>query len=143
MSGILLLGLRILLAASLYAFLGWALYTLWMDLKRESEILAVRQAPPITLKLNAPDQALSFTKNEISIGRDPASDLPLEDKTVSTQHARLVYHHNQWWIEDLGSTNGTFLNQERVSSPLVITEGDQIRCGQIVLEILIGSQSIQ
>ncbi len=143
MSGIVFLGLRILLAACLYAFLGWALYTLWLGLRKESEFLAVRQAPPITVKIVDPAQSVSFSKNEVSIGRDPACDFPLEDKTVSTQHARLIFHHNQWWIEDLGSTNGTFLNQERVSFPLVLTAGDQIRCGQVLLDILIGGQSTE
>ncbi len=137
MTGVVLLVLRVFLALSLYAFLGWALYTLWRELHSEADLLTMHQAPSIAL--DSPDGKLAFRfdKPEVSIGRDPSSDCPIEDMTVSTQHARLSYHHNQWWIEDLGSTNGTYLNQEVVSTPLVLTVGDQIRCGQVVLNISI------
>ncbi len=137
MTGVVLLVLRIILALSLYAFLGWALYTLWRELHSEADLLTMHQAPSIAL--DSPDGKLAFRfdKPEVSIGRDPSSDCPIEDMTVSTQHARLSYHHHQWWIEDLGSTNGTYLNQEIVSTPLVLTLGDQIRCGQVVLKISI------
>ncbi len=137
MSGIVLLILRILLAVSLYTFLAWALITLWQDMKRQSDTLKNR-VPAISLSNLDQNLAYHFTKPEVSIGRDPANDCPLPDKTVSTQHARLVFHSNQWWLEDLHSTNGTYLNQDPVSSPLVITNGDQLRFGQVILAISIG-----
>ncbi len=140
MSGPILLGLRILLAAALYIFLGWALLTLWQDLKHQSKSLVHRQPIPITLLRQVNDEAKSyrFTTPEITIGRDPTCDLPLDHQTVSAQHTRLYYRHSQWWVEDLRSTNGTFLNQEPVSSPLVLTIEDQLRCGQIVFTVSIG-----
>ncbi len=137
MTGVVLLVLRFLLALSLYAFLGWALYTLWRELRSQADILTVRRAPSIALESPDGRMAFRFNKPEITIGRDPSNDCPIEDMTVSTQHARFSYHHNQWWVEDLGSTNGTFVNQEAVSTPLVLTAGDQIRCGQIVFNISI------
>jgi pSer/pThr/pTyr-binding forkhead associated (FHA) protein len=137
MSGQVLLIVRILLAASLYAFLGMALLILWRDLKRQAENVIAAQSPPITL-LREGQVSLHFTKPEITIGRDPTCDATLEDKTVSNEHARLSFHHNQWWLEDLQSTNGTFLNDERVSAPTVITTSDQIRCGQVVLSVQVG-----
>jgi pSer/pThr/pTyr-binding forkhead associated (FHA) protein len=132
-----LLLLRILIAASLYAFVGTALLVLWRDLKRQAENVVAAQSPPITL-LRDGQQGLHFTKPEITIGRDLACDATLEDKTVSNEHARLSFHHNQWWLEDLQSTNGTFLNEERVSAPTVVTTSDQIRCGQVVISIRVG-----
>jgi pSer/pThr/pTyr-binding forkhead associated (FHA) protein len=137
MSGQVLLIVRILLAASLYVFLGMALLILWRDLKRQAENVIAAQSPPITL-LREGQVSLHFTKPEITIGRDPTCDATLEDKTVSNEHARLSFHHNQWWLEDLQSTNGTFLNDERVSAPTVITTSDQIRCGQVVLSVQVG-----
>ena len=137
MSGILVLVLRLVLVLSLYGFLGWALYTLWMDMRQQGELL-VSRTPAIIISNEDGSVAHRFTKPEVSIGRDPASDCPLEDKTVSTQHARLVYRQNQWWVEDLKSTNGTFLNQETVDEPLVVTSGDKLRCGQVELNIKIG-----
>jgi pSer/pThr/pTyr-binding forkhead associated (FHA) protein len=140
MSGPILLILRALLALALYAFLGWALFTLWRDLKRQSELLASRQPPDLTLTL-ADGISWRYATAEIILGRDPACDCCLDDPTVSTRHARLIYHHNQWWAEDLRSTNGTFLNQESVSTPVVITSGDELRCGQVVVQVAINSAS--
>ena len=140
MSGQTLLLVRILLAAALYAFLGMALLILWRDLKRQAENVIAAQSPPITL-LREGQTSFHFTKPEITIGRDPACDATLEDKTVSNEHARFSFHHNQWWLEDLQSTNGTFLNEERVSAPTVITTSDLVRCGQVVLSIRIGSNN--
>jgi len=70
-----------------------------------------------------------FFQSEITLGRDPGCDVPLTDDTASTRHAQLSYHHNQWWLEDIASTNGTFLNEAAVNMPTVITSGDEIICG--------------
>ena len=137
MSGLVFLALRLILVISLYAFLAWAFYTIWVDLKRQSERLAFLKMPVLTLTRQDGKGTYHFSRSEVHIGRDPACDCSLEDQTVSTQHAQLSYHHNQWWLEDLGSTNGTFLNQAPVSAPMVVTIGDRIRCGQVNLEITI------
>ena len=84
-----------------------------------------------------------FTALEAKLGRDPASDLVLEDKTISAQHARLTYHHRQWWIEDLRSTNGTYLNEEPVTAPIVLTDGDHLRLGGLVFQVQLDSQPNQ
>jgi len=137
MSGSILLILRILMAASLYAFLGVAFYILWQNLKLQSNRITQLSAPPLTLYQQDDDHIIDYryTRPEITIGRDPACDCILNDGTVSAMHARLTFRQSQWWVEDLRSTNGTFLNQESVIAPLVVTSGDQLRCGQIVLSI--------
>lgn len=140
MSGPVLLVIRLILVIGLYAFLAWALLTIWRDLKRQSETQRSRQAPPITLlrKTEQDWTPFHFTSLEILVGRDPLCDCLMDDKTVSAEHARLSYHHSQWWIEDLHSRNGTYLNQEAVSSPVVVTSGDELRFGQIVFRVEIG-----
>lgn len=145
LSGLILLAIRVALVIALYSFLSWALLTLWREMKRQAELLASRQSPPITLLYRNGDESrpYRFTIPEISIGRDPTCDCQLDDKTVSANHARLSHHHGQWWIEDLGSTNGTFLNHEPVSTPLVITSGDELRFGQVVVTIAIGEGEAQ
>jgi hypothetical protein len=145
MSATILLILRVALVAVLYLFLAWALFTLWLDLRRQSKLLGVPQAPPITLSRQVGEELKSFryTHPEITIGRDPASDCFLEDKTISAQHARMSFHHGQWWIEDLKSTNGTFLNQEAVVEPLVLTAGDLLRCGQVQFQVSLGENGAQ
>ena len=140
MSGPVLLVLRAVLAASLYAFLGMAFYLIWRDLREQARMSTSRKPQTITLRRQIGDDALSlsFTLAEIVIGRDPACDFILEDSTVSAQHTRLLFRQGHWWVEDLRSTNGTFLNQEPVTSPLVITTGDDLRCGQAALTISLG-----
>ncbi len=144
MSAPIFLALRIALSVALYAFLGWALYTVWKDLRRQSVPQAGAHTPVLTLTIAEDDepQVFQFSGSEIIVGRDPVSDCHLMDKTISARHTRLVYHHNQWWVEDLHSTNGTFLNQEPVTESIVITSGDQLRCGQVILDVSIENSEI-
>ena len=76
-----------------------------------------------------------FRNPEITLGRDPHSDIYLENETVSAQHARLSYHHGQWWLEDLESRNGTMLNGETVDTATIIVNNDKIQCGKAELKI--------
>lgn len=140
MSGILLLILRGVMATLLYAFLGWALYILWRDLRHESAKIKARQHAHITLTMEAEPEAHIYQYNqmEVLIGRDPLCDLEINDSTVSSQHARLSFHHNQWWIDDLKSKNGTLLNDELVITSVVLTSDDVIRCGEAILQVKIG-----
>ncbi len=135
MSAIIVLILRVLLAASLYIFLGWAIYTIWRELHLSDQLLSVRKVPPITLTNLDNDEGKSeeFSIPEVIVGRDPNSDYSILNETVSAHHARLSYHHNQWWVEDLQSTNGTFLNDERIDTATVIISGDEMRCGKVNL----------
>ncbi len=145
MSAIILLGLRILLACLLYAFLGLAIYTMLRDLKQQGDLLVARQPTPLTLTSLAetPGRPHYYTKPEITLGREPGCDFPLDDKTVSSQHARLSYHHQQWWLEDLASTNGTFINDQAVTAPVVITHGDELRLGHMGVRIEFGQTDHQ
>ncbi len=143
MSGIVLLVLRIILAALLYGFLGFAIYSLLRDLKKQGELLAARQPPPLTLTNQLDDGVRSqrYIKSVIILGREAGCDFSLDDQTVSSQHARLAYRKQQWWLEDLASTNGTFLNGDAVTTPVVITHGDELRLGQIGVKIEIGQSA--
>ena len=68
----------------------------------------------------------------LTIGRSPASDLPLNDGFVSTTHARIVPRGQFFYVEDLGSTNGTFVNEKRVTeAPL--RPAARVRIGETVL----------
>lgn len=132
MSGTIVLALRLAATLALFAFLGWSLYFLYREVSRQGLSLASRRIPGISLsiKLEAGISSLKyFAQPEVILGRDPGCDIPLIDDTVSTRHAQLSYHHNQWWLEDLASTNGTLLNGTPVSMPTVITSGDEIKCG--------------
>ncbi len=138
MSGLILLILRFVLAVSLYAFLGWALLTLWSDLRQQSQAIAKDAPPPIMLfRETPPTQEYHFASAQVTIGRAPGNDIPLDDSTVSTLHTRLIYRQNQWWAEDLASTNGTFLNGDAITTTTVLTTGDLLGCGEISLLVSI------
>jgi pSer/pThr/pTyr-binding forkhead associated (FHA) protein len=142
MSGPLVLALRLLLTVSLYGFLVWAFTTLWRDIKMQGALLSERKIPPISLTLNRPErvqQIRSYVQPEVTIGRDPACECHLDDNSVSSRHARLSYHHNQWWLEDLDSTNGTMINQEKLTIPTVVVSGDEFRCGETLFTISLAS----
>jgi len=140
MSGVILLILRIILTLSLYAFVGWSVWLLWEDLSKQSRMLAAQQPPLLSLErdVEGDPQPIRFRTTEVVIGRDPACDYTISNTTVSARHTRLAYRSGHWWVEDLQSTNGTYLNQEPVGEPIVITSGDRIRCGQVTLRLMIG-----
>lgn len=140
MTGILIFALRVLLATFLYAFLIWALYTLWREL-RSSQMMTIGKKAPVIIIRNLdydPPLEQSFTSSQLIIGRDPACDLKIPNELVSAQHARLSFHHNQWWVEDLLSTNGTFLNDERIYTPTILISEDELRFGKTNLQITFG-----
>ena len=143
MSGILLLVLRLAMALALYAFLGWAVLTLWRDIKRQSELMAAQRIPGIRLvhEVDTERKSYEFTVPELVIGRDQTCDLILDEKTVSTEHARLSYHHGNWWVEDLHSMNGTLLNLELLTTSAVLTSGDELQLGQVMLRIEISGNT--
>lgn len=143
MTGILVFVLRVLLALCLYAFLGWGLYTLWRELKANQILVSAQKIPAIRVTITEAEQTQTreFTAPQLFIGRDPSCEICLHNEMVSGQHARISFHHSQWWVEDLHSTNGTYLNDERVYTPTVLISGDELRCGQISLEVAFGEPS--
>jgi pSer/pThr/pTyr-binding forkhead associated (FHA) protein len=73
--------------------------------------------------------------NELTIGRAEACGLQLEDTYVSQMHARIFSKGEGYAVEDLGSTNGTYLNRRRITSPAELQRGDQVKVGKTVLEL--------
>jgi pSer/pThr/pTyr-binding forkhead associated (FHA) protein len=144
MSAPIVLVLRLLVATALYAFLGFALWTMWLEIKRAADRAVRQKIPPIRLQLSAPGQqpvVRAFSQPEILVGRDSLADVPLTDEAVSARHALLSHHHGQWWLEDLGSTNGTRLNRESLSGPTVLATEDEISCGQVRINVNLQGES--
>lgn len=72
---------------------------------------------------------------EVSVGRSPGCGVSLADDFVSQVHARLFRRDGAVWVEDLGSTNGTFVNDTRVTGPLRLSPGDRLRVGRTELQL--------
>jgi predicted component of type VI protein secretion system len=81
-----------------------------------------------------PGATFSLEGDQLVIGRDSSSNIAINDAEVSRKHARLNFQGGKYVIEDLGSTNGTFVNGQRLVSPVVLKSGDVVSLGeQIVL----------
>ncbi len=90
-----------------------------------SSRLIVRTGP-------SPGVVFELTKEVTMLGRDVTNDVPLGDAEISRQHARLTRTPGGMVLEDLGSTNGTFVNGDRLSSPRVLQRGDMVGLGENV-----------
>jgi len=80
-------------------------------------------------------RSVGLGMDPLLIGRGPDAAIRLDDDYASTRHARIVRSGDQWFVEDLGSTNGTYLGSRRITQPTVVTAGSQIRIGKTVLEL--------
>ncbi|MCP2032986.1 hypothetical protein L1277_003099 [Okibacterium sp. HSC-33S16] len=78
---------------------------------------------------------VSLGRDPLTIGRSPDSGLVIRDDYTSTHHAKLLLWNEEWMIQDLDSTNGTFLGGKRISSPTQITLGTPIKVGATSFEL--------
>jgi pSer/pThr/pTyr-binding forkhead associated (FHA) protein len=79
--------------------------------------------------------SFALTDQQITIGRSNDATLVLNDDYASSRHARLFPQDGQWIVEDLGSTNGTYLDRQKVTQPIPVPTGVPIRIGKTVLEL--------
>ena len=77
----------------------------------------------------SPGKVFPLMKNEITIGRDINNEIVINDAEISRKHCRLVMTADGFVIEDLGSTNGTWVNERRISSQHLLRSGESIRLG--------------
>lgn len=78
---------------------------------------------------------LSIEKRPITVGRASICDLTLEDDFISSRHLRISQQDNGYLVEDLGSTNGTWVEGERLSEPVIIKPGVRIKMGRNTMTI--------
>jgi pSer/pThr/pTyr-binding forkhead associated (FHA) protein len=78
---------------------------------------------------------VTLDSRPIMLGRADDSTLVLDDDYASTRHARLSLQGEEWYVEDLGSTNGTYLDRAKVSGPTRVPLGTPIRIGKTVIEL--------
>ncbi len=79
-----------------------------------------------------PGKSFELTKNELYIGRDINNDIVINDSEISRKHARLILQAGGYVLEDLGSTNGSFVNGQRLMGPHVLRPGEVVMLGENV-----------
>lgn len=152
----LLLVLKLCLLALLYLFFFRVVRAVWAELRPTPPVPAGGPATPLAapprrrrkdpgdptrtrqLVVREPielsGKAWDLT-GEVSIGRAAGCQVTIDDTYASQIHARVFNRDNQWMIEDLGSTNGTWLNRHKVSGPMVVKPGDIVQIGNTVMEL--------
>jgi hypothetical protein len=114
--------------------------------RKPPQVKAPRPARPGRIGRGAPQRLLvtagglagtsiGLADQQITIGRANDATLVLHDDYASTRHARLFPQDGQWIVEDLGSTNGTYLDRQKVTQPTPVPPGVPIRIGKTVLEL--------
>lgn len=140
--GSLILILRVAVVCLLYLFLWQVLRVVLRDLRSGAKATtSTGSAYGKLVLLSAGQTGLPvgkvFPLNPVTIiGRSLESDVLLNDTFLSTKHARLELQNDEWLLEDLKSTNGTYVNGFEVRDVTSINEGDVIRIGQIELKMM-------
>jgi pSer/pThr/pTyr-binding forkhead associated (FHA) protein len=134
---VLLWGVRIAFLFLLYLFLIRAFGTLTRSMRTESAAerplgtLVVERSPARTPRVG---ERLPLRASN-TMGRDAGNDIPLPDEAASARHAKLEVRDGEWWIEDLGSTNGTLVNGVRIERAERLRSGDEIAIGRVALRL--------
>jgi hypothetical protein len=139
----LIFALRLALLGALYLFLALVLLTAGRELRQigSAPVAPRRQAARLVVldagktSLVAGDSlALGPTT---SLGRSGQSTIVLDDTFVSTDHAVITFRGGRWWLTDLGSTNGTLLNQRPVQGEVGLNGGDVVAIGDVELKVVL------
>lgn len=143
--------LKLCLLALLYLFFLRVLRAVWVEVKGPALAGGPKAAPapapkerhrrrrtPTQLRIVAPPELVGLRfdlTDEFTLGRAAGCQVTLDDTYASQIHARVFHRDGQYYVEDLGSTNGTWLNRAKVTGPLELQHGDQIQIGNTVLEV--------
>ena len=131
--------LRVAFIALIYLFLFVVLRTTMRELTNAARAMGSGgdQAPMMALEvLDAAGSSMSAgtvlkLEPASSIGRVPGNTIVVDDPHTSARHAELRFQRDQWWLRDLGSSNGTMLNDDRVRAVVGVRPGDVIQCGRV------------
>ena len=139
--------------AVLYLFFLRVVRAVWVEL-REPRLVASAPEPSVTqparqksaahkrgalrLAVVAPEKGgvYDLQGDEMTIGRSPGCAIALpEDSFISQVHARVFRRDNEYWVEDLGSTNGTLFNGRKMTTASPLRKGDRLQMGRTIVEV--------
>ena len=127
-------GVRLLFLLLLYVFLARVVRALLRDLRAAAREPVERAGRLVVLESPADEPAVgrSFGLDVITtLGRDVNNAIVIEDPFASAEHAVLTYRGRSWYLEDLDSTNGSYVNGQPVEGIAVLGFGDEIQVGQV------------
>ena len=126
--------LRLAFLALLYLFLAVVARMLWRDVRQaaRSGQRALGRLVVVASVEGAPPVGTAYPVDAVTtLGRDINNTVTIEDPFVSAEHAVLTYRGRAWYLEDRGSTNGTYVNGERVDEPSPLGFGDEVQVGRV------------
>jgi pSer/pThr/pTyr-binding forkhead associated (FHA) protein len=129
---------RLAFLALLYGFLWSVVRTLVRDLRAAAREPATELGRLVVLASPSGEPATGsvFRLDAVTtLGRDVNNTIVLDDEFVSVNHAALTFRGRAWYLEDFGSTNGTFVNANQVSGLVPVAFGDELQLGQIRLRL--------
>jgi pSer/pThr/pTyr-binding forkhead associated (FHA) protein len=141
---IILFVLRVFSGLCLAGFLTALLVILWRDYRSAAaavqvnrrvhgQLVALTQIETVFVETGATHPLLPIT----TIGRAPTNDIVIQDTFASSEHAQIILRNGQWWLEDKGSRNGTLLNGDPITTPIIITNGDMISIGNTSFRLVL------
>ena len=129
---------RLLFLALLYLFLFQIVRALVRDLRAATQSAAAElgRLHVLASPSGDPPVGVAFSLDAItSLGRDVNNSIVVDDPFASTEHAVLTFRGRDWYVEDLGSTNGTYVNGNRVDGVAPLGYGDELQIGQVRLRL--------
>ncbi len=140
-----LLILRLLLIVLLYLFLMQVVIAITRDLRKTAAVSAdgrgrVAQVLGHLVVVDSGPSSISpgtsfNLESQTNIGRGPTNTIQLPDNFISSEHSRLWYRNGQWFVQDAGSVNGTFVNNQPAYNALAAKIGDIVRVGYIQFKL--------
>ncbi|MCU1354743.1 MAG: hypothetical protein JWM89_161 [Acidimicrobiales bacterium] len=143
--------LKLCLLALLYLFFFRVLRAVWTEIRGPKLVAATprkatkeakrvqKKAAPVQLAIVEPAPLKGRTyplADELTVGRAAGCQVTIDDTYASQLHARVFQREGQLFVEDLGSTNGTYLNRKKVQGPQVMRRGDRLQVGNTVMELV-------
>lgn len=143
--------LKVIFLVLLYLFILRLIRVVWLDLvgpraprprqqpaAKPGASAKARQRPKSVVVTEDGGQPRTYPLSEdeaLTIGRAETCQIVLKDTYVSQAHTRIFAKEGSWYVEDLGSTNGTYLNRAKVGEASPLTPGDEVRLGKTVIEV--------
>ncbi|WMJ80510.1 FHA domain-containing protein [Clostridium sp. MB40-C1] len=134
--------LRVLIILVIYVIIFWALKIMYKDIKggnkkrRSSKVFGLEVVQVGQGNKNLKVGSLIPIHNILSIGRREDNLLVLHNQYISGQHAKIYVKNNEFFIEDLNSTNGTIVNDKPIEKPTYLKAGDEIMIGEYLFRVI-------